>query len=75
MTEVQKKAKRLGIRFENLNRADLIRKIQAREGHFPCFQIKGGSCDKRECCWRRECQVKIPGRSFHLIVVPTASTS
>ena len=75
MKDVQKKAKRLGIRFENLSRAVLIRKIQAREGHCPCFQIKGGSCDKKDCCWRRECLVKIPGRSFHLVFVPKASTS
>lgn len=75
MTEVQKKAKRLGIRFENLSRADFIKKIQTREGHCHCFQIKDNSCDKRECCWRRECLVIIPGRSFHLVFVPKASTS
>ncbi len=75
MTEVEKKAKRLGIRVKNLSRADLIRKIQTREGHCPCFQIKGGSCDKRECCWRRECLVNIPGRSFRLVFVPKALTS
>jgi hypothetical protein len=75
MTEVEKKAKRLGIKFKNLSRADLIRKIQAKEGNCPCFQIKRGSCDKRECYWRREYLVKIPARSFHLVVVHTASTS
>ena len=75
MKGVQKRAKSLGIKSKNLSRADLIRKIQTKEGHCPCFQIKGGACDKRDCCWRRECLVIIPGRPFRLVVVPKASTS
>jgi hypothetical protein len=35
MTEVQKKAKELGIKTESLKKADLIRKIQTEEGNRP----------------------------------------
>jgi hypothetical protein len=57
MTEVQKKAKELGIKTESLKKADLIRKIQTEEGNQPCFQMNGGSCDQADCCWRKDCLI------------------
>jgi len=57
ITEVQKKAKALGIKTESLEKADLIRKIQTKEGNQPCFQMNGGSCDQADCCWRKDCLI------------------
>ncbi len=57
MTEVQKKAKELGIKTEKLKKTELIRKIQTEEGNQPCFQMNGGSCDQVECCWRKDCLI------------------
>jgi hypothetical protein len=75
MTEVQKRAKRLGIKIDNFKKADLIRKIQIKEGNPPCYQINGRSCDNKKCCWRKECRVKIPDRLFCLVLGRKASTS
>jgi len=57
MTEVQNKAKKLGIMIKNFKKADLIRKIQTEEGNRPCYQISGGSCDQMDCCWRKDCLI------------------
>jgi hypothetical protein len=57
MTEVQNKAKKMGIKIKNYKKADLIRKIQTEEGNRPCFQMNGGSCDQADCCWREDCLI------------------
>lgn len=75
MTDVQNKAKTLGIRINNFKKADLIRKIQIKEGNPPCYQIHGRSCDKQDCCWRKECRIKIPDKLFCLVIGRNASTS
>lgn len=55
MTDVQMKAKKLGIKKSKLKKADLIRQIQTEEGNRPCFQMSEGSCDQQDCCWREDC--------------------
>ena len=75
ITDVQEKAKRLGIKSKKFSKAELIRKIQAREGQQPCFQIVGGPCENKDCCWRDECRIDIPGRSFRLVFIPKALTA
>jgi hypothetical protein len=75
MVEVQKKAKKLGIKIKNFKKADLIRKIQIKEGNSPCYQINGGSCDKKNCCWRKECRIGMPGNLFYLVLACKSSTS
>jgi len=57
LTDVQDKARRLGINPKKLRKADLIREIQKGEGHQPCFQMYGFECEQEECCWRKECLV------------------
>jgi hypothetical protein len=55
MTDVQTKAKSLGIKPKKLKKADLIRKIQVEEGNSPCFQTNEPSCNQGDCCWRKDC--------------------
>ncbi len=57
MTDVQKKAKKMGIKIQRLRKADLIRKIQIEEGNTPCFQLNGDFCEQQDCCWRSDCLV------------------
>lgn len=57
MTDVQMKAKKLGIKTSKLKKADLIRQIQAEEGNRACFQLNEGSCDQEDCCWRKDCLI------------------
>ena len=57
MTDVQTKAKNMGIKPKKLKKADLIRKIQVKEGNNPCFQTNVESCNQEDCCWRKDCLV------------------
>jgi hypothetical protein len=75
MMDVQNKAKILGIKINNFNKADLIRKIQIKEGNLPCYQIHGRFCDKHDCCWRKECRIKIPDKIFYLVIARKSATS
>ena len=53
--DVQRKAKEMGIKASRFKKADLIRKIQTKEGNTPCFQVSNESCIQGECCWKNEC--------------------
>ncbi len=55
MTEVQAKAKEIGIKPKKLKKADLIRKIQTEERNQPCFQTNVEFCEQKDCCWRDDC--------------------
>ena len=55
LTEIQAIAKKRGIKFSRIKKADLIRKIQKEEGNNQCFQKAESSCDQMECCWRKDC--------------------
>jgi len=55
LTEVQAKAKKMGIKTNKLKKADLIRKIQTEEGNQPCFQRNDQFCEQMDCCWRDDC--------------------
>lgn len=57
LTDVQEKAKLLGIETKKLKKADLIRKIQKEEGNAPCFQMNGYDCEEDDCCWRKDCLI------------------
>jgi len=75
MMEVQKKAKKLGIKTKNFKKDELIRKIQVKEGGRPCFQMKGGSCDKEDCHWRRDCLFTVHSKVFYLAIGRNIPTS
>ncbi|MFH0784271.1 MAG: SAP domain-containing protein [Pseudomonadota bacterium] len=57
LTEVQEKAKQLGIKTKKIKKADLIREIQKEEGYEPCFQMNGYDCEEADCCWRKDCLI------------------
>jgi hypothetical protein len=74
MMEVQIRAKKLGIKTKNFKKAELIRKIQAKEGGRPCFQMKGSICDKEDCHWRKDCLLKVQGKVFYLAIARNIPT-
>jgi len=55
MTDIQKKAKALGMTPGKMSKTELVRSIQEREGNFACFQTAKDSCDQSGCCWRKDC--------------------
>ncbi|MDD2680125.1 MAG: SAP domain-containing protein [Candidatus Omnitrophica bacterium] len=56
LSEVEKRAKSLGIRDTwRLSKRDLIKIIQRTEGNTDCFGTKRGSCEQLLCCWRSDC--------------------
>lgn len=56
LTDVEKKAKNMGIRdVWKLSKKDLIKEIQRKEGNFSCFGTAEDSCNQLACCWREDC--------------------
>ncbi len=54
---IRKIAKRLGVsnRYA-LDRRELVRAIQRKEGNFDCFaSAMDGVCDQVGCLWREDC--------------------
>ena len=48
-------AKNMGINPRKMNKSDLIRTIQIKEGNTPCFKTAGSDCDQKDCLWRNDC--------------------
>jgi len=48
-------AKNMGIDPRKMNKADLIKSIQIKEGNSPCFKTAGNYCDQEDCLWRSDC--------------------
>jgi len=62
MSEIKEVAKERGIKYARLNKTDLIRTIQQREGNPVCYNTgQESSCGQDQCLWRTDCQ-KIAGR-------------
>jgi hypothetical protein len=56
LSEIQKKARDLGIKDANKqSKTDLIKTIQRKEGNFDCFGTAVVFCDRAACCWRLDC--------------------
>jgi len=56
LSEVEKKAKTLGIKDTwRLSKRELIKTIQRVEGNNPCFGTARNSCEQSICCWRSDC--------------------
>lgn len=56
LSEIEKKAKRLGIKDTwKYSKRDLIKSIQRAEGNFDCFGNATDYCDQLACCWRSDC--------------------
>jgi hypothetical protein len=70
LTEVQNRAKIMGIELGNKSKAELIQNIQQREGNAPCFGWFNGHCSYRDCCWRSDCLGKTGIiKALHIIEV------
>ena len=51
----RKKALALGVPQEKgVKLAELISRIQTKEGHSPCFRQRE-ICSQRDCCWQASC--------------------
>ena len=48
-------AKNMDIKPKGMNKADLIKSIQIKEGNSPCFKTAGKYCDQADCLWRSDC--------------------
>ena len=44
-----------GVDPRKLNKTELIRAIQVKEGNTPCFKTGQSSCDQPDCCWKNDC--------------------
>jgi len=50
------KARELGIDPEGMNKFELIKAIQIREGYKPCYgRFSISTCKYPNCCWRNDC--------------------
>ena len=55
MTDIQTKARGLGIDPSNIKKADLIHSIQRAEHNTPCYGTSRGQCQHTNCCFRVDC--------------------
>ena len=57
MDEIKKIARKLEIKPGKLNKTDLVRSIQSKEGNYECFAsvTEASACDQTECLWRSDC--------------------
>jgi hypothetical protein len=53
--ELQKMAKKMGIKTKGLRKAEMIKEIQRTEGNFDCFGTATGYCDQMGCLFREDC--------------------
>ncbi len=55
MPEVRERANAVGLTPGKMNKTNVIRAIQVKEGNFPCFKTARDYCDQLDCCWREDC--------------------
>lgn len=55
MTEINRKAAKIGLKVQGMKKVELIRAIQSAEGNAPCFSTGKNECDQLVCCWREDC--------------------
>lgn len=53
--QLHDKASYLNIDPAKMQKTELIRTIQTREGYSPCFGTATGSCPQETCCFRPDC--------------------
>ena len=51
-------AKNMGLNPKKMNKTDLIRYIQTKEGNEPCFKKADTHCDQADCLWKTDCLEK-----------------
>lgn len=57
VAEIRKVAQNLGVKAGRMNKTELIRSIQKKEGNCECFGSNIAKCSEQECCWRDDCLV------------------
>jgi len=55
MSELNKRAKKMGVKVFGRKKVDIIRDIQIKEENFPCFRTAKDYCDQFDCLWRSDC--------------------
>ena len=58
MTEINRKATKIGLNAQGMKKKELIRAIQSAEGNVACFDTEKSDCDQLICCWREDCLPK-----------------
>jgi hypothetical protein len=53
--DIRVMAANMGINPKKMNKTDLIRLIQVKEGNTPCFKTAHNSCDQEDCLWKSDC--------------------
>jgi hypothetical protein len=53
--EIRVIASNMGIDPKKMNKTDLIRSIQVKQGNSPCFKTAGHQCKFHDCHWRSDC--------------------
>ena len=53
-------AKKMGVNPGAMNKQNLIRSIQEKEGNAPCFNTEQLACDQYDCSWRSDCKPGVP---------------
>jgi len=56
MNKIKDIARNMNLDPGSMNKKDLIRLVQEKEGNTPCFKTDVQSCDQFDCCWRNDCQ-------------------
>jgi hypothetical protein len=57
LNEVRKIAARLGLKTDNMKKAENIVAIQIEEGSLPCFETwNAKECGQANCLWRTDCK-------------------
>ena len=58
LQDVRTIAREHHLKPDGSTKAELIRKIQRKEGNFDCFSSAcHGYCDQNKCLWRNDCLV------------------
>lgn len=58
MTEISRKAAKIGRNAQGMKKVELVRAIQGAEGNVACFDTEKSDCDQLACCWREDCLPK-----------------
>lgn len=60
LSDIKKKAQRLGIKPGKMSKVDIIHAIQSAENNTPCYGTTNGECSQSGCCFIKDClKVKV----------------
>jgi len=57
-------AEKMSITAGTMDKKNLVRSIQEKEGNTPCFKTGQPFCDQYDCCWRSDCK---PGEAIPML--------